>query len=715
MCALYKTGQWFTTNAAKHPPTQMQAQAQALGLKPQKNGQLYRHPRAKRLLQLVKFMSPAERAPYLRLAYEHLSSWQAAQGQQSEDEEGAADPNPVSSLLSSPLPAKGEWGVPNLDKDLPSDEQTGTTEEEEAFVLQEATQQAAFLQSNLPSLKVEAEVKAEDISIGPAIVRFGIRLTGKPELQKDEKTGKLVPVIDTYGNIVYRERTPTRKILAIQNDIALLLEAKNLRMEVPVPGRPFVGVEIPRKQSRIVTLREVLRSREYSVARTKSKFPKIVIPLGRDVNNQVRVLDLSNMPHLLIAGATGAGKSVGVVGIIDSILLQSTPEDVRFLMIDPKMVELSGYNGIPHLLMPVVTDAKQAVPLLKNAINEMERRYRLFTDVGVKNLEGYRQKRTKDASLENLPLIVVIIDELADLMMAAADEVEDMICRLAQLARATGIHLVIATQRPSVDVITGLIKANIPARIAYMVSSAVDSRTVIDKGGAEKLLGHGDMLFLPPDSPHPVRVQGAFVTDDFTNVLVDWWRNELIRVKTGGAVLSTPLRVEDLVQMTLDPAWALELQQEGVQPPTKASKMSAKAPALSRSDLMEYLRSYLLYGKVEHASKEFENVPIPIPAITLQDLEHEQQALIAEAVIWKGHRGSATELNRVLHTKQGPSLRNLLIDRGLMDKESQQPIRASEQLLPLLVECGYLDATLLEPQHLLENEDEESSKEALAL
>src|SRR5262249_22497868 len=333
---------------------------------------------------------------------------------------------------------------------------------------------AKIIQDTLRSFRVDAEVRPEDISIGPTIIRFGIRPTGKPEVRKDERTGKMVPVVDASGNIVYETRTRVSRIMALQNDLALVLEAKTIRMEAPVPGRPYVGVEIPNKNSRLVTLREVLESKEYQAAQAKSK---LAIGLGKDVAGQVRVGDLAKMPHLLIAGATGAGKSVCLNTIIASVLTQTTPDDVRLLMVDPKMVELNMYNGIPHLLLPVVTEVDKVVALLKNAIHEMERRYRLFSQLGVRNLDAYRKMRQEklaqnDNSLGNLPAIVIIIDELADLMMAAAEEVEGMICRLAQLARATGIHLIVATQRPSVDVITGLIKANIPTRISFMVTSA---------------------------------------------------------------------------------------------------------------------------------------------------------------------------------------------------------------------------------------------------
>ena len=419
---------------------------------------------------------------------------------------------------------------------------------------------AKTIQETLRSFRVDAEVKKEDISIGPTIIRLGIRPTGKPEMKPDEKTGKLVPVRDAGGNIVYETRTRVSRIMALQNDLALVLEAKTIRMEAPVPGRPYVGVEIPNKNSRLVTLREVLESKEYLVAKAKSK---LAVALGKDVAGVVRVGDLARMPHLLIAGATGAGKSVMINAIIASIITQATPDDVRLLMVDPKMVELNMYNGIPHLLSPVVTEVEKVVSLLKNGINEMEKRYRLFSQLGVRNLDGYRKMRAEraakgDSTLINLPAIVIIIDELADLMMAAPEEVEGMICRLAQLARATGIHLVVATQRPSVDVITGLIKANIPTRISFMVSSAVDSRTIIDMGGAERLLGRGDMLYLPSDAGRPERIQGAFLADEEAESLVHYWREQAAQhaIAANGGQGIDPVEV----QAKVEPGWELKEQ-----------------------------------------------------------------------------------------------------------------------------------------------------------
>ncbi|HLX41605.1 MAG TPA: DNA translocase FtsK, partial [Ktedonobacteraceae bacterium] len=863
----------------------------------------------------------------------------AAQAQAQQKSNGGKAPQEMEPLAPNPwlnnkaiitprIPlAESPWNIPDTSM-------LNRPEEVKLQILGDDTSTLAkTIQDTLRSFKVDAEVKQEDISIGPTVIRFGIRPTGKPEMKVDEKSGKFVPVRDAGGNIVYETRTRVSRIMALQNDLALVLEAKAIRMEAPVPGRPYVGVEIPNKNSRLVTLREVLESKEYIAAKAKSK---LAVALGKDVAGQVRVGDLARMPHLLIAGATGAGKclaydepifladgrvmnvqdlvgqSVQVIGVTDtqtmqqtpvpatftengvqevfeieldngiilrrtgehplwaacldenqhvgrqpngkasrrtraidagwvhskdlrvcgtrpdfdghvvltplalqqkgtishsdadvilcsallaegalnhyaylnynrtprftsadfpmvelvataakeydcklmpsstkgkatdyyisrnsfkrwegnpisklihdwkinclatqktippwvfqlpdeqialflrvfidcdgwicartkgtvsvnvslanptlvrqlgqlamrlgitgtytykdngfagawswyspmvdfwaekvgslvkaeklsravdeqtknrefaatewtawrrarptaeqkfadcpegyewrkivfirritaptvnievhsdnhafvgyavehnsvcintiiaSMLTQASPEDVRLLMVDPKMVELNMYGGIPHLLSPVVTEVEKVVPLLRNGITEMERRYRLFSQLGVRNLDGYRKMRTEkiahnDYSLKNLPAIVIIIDELADLMMAAPEEVEGMICRLAQLARATGIHLVIATQRPSVDVITGLIKANIPTRISFMVSSAVDSRTIIDMGGAERLLGRGDMLYLPADAGRPERIQCCFLADEEAEQLVAYWRQQ---------------------------------------------------------------------------------------------------------------------------------------------------------------------------------------------
>ncbi|WP_204500347.1 DNA translocase FtsK [Aquibacillus albus] len=311
------------------------------------------------------------------------------------------------------------------------------------------------------------------------------------------------------------------KIVNLHDDLALALAAKDIRIEAPIPGKSAVGIEVPNQEIATVSLREVLETKQ------GQQGSKLGFVLGRDISGDAVMAELNRMPHLLVAGATGSGKSVCINGIITSILMRAKPHEVKMMMIDPKKVELNVYNGIPHLLAPVVTDPKKASRALKKVVSEMERRYDLFSDTGTRNIEGYNEyiKKYNAAEGDNqplLPYIVVLVDELADLMMVASNDVEDAITRLAQMARAAGIHLIIATQRPSVDVITGVIKANIPSRIAFSVSSATDSRTILDTGGAEKLLGRGDMLFIPVGASKPTRIQGAFLSDEEVERIVDF-------------------------------------------------------------------------------------------------------------------------------------------------------------------------------------------------
>ncbi|MFD1928647.1 DNA translocase FtsK [Sporosarcina siberiensis] len=312
------------------------------------------------------------------------------------------------------------------------------------------------------------------------------------------------------------------RIVSLSDDIALALAASGIRIEAPIPGKSAIGIEVPNKDIAVVSLREVIEAKENS--RPESK---LMISLGRDVTGQAILTELNKMPHVLIAGSTGSGKSVCINGIIISILMRAKPHEVKMMMIDPKMVELNVYNGVPHLLAPVVTDPRKASQALQKVVSEMERRYELYSHTGTRNIEGYNEhidvwNEENEEKHPRMPYIVVIVDELADLMMVASNDVEDSITRLAQMARAAGIHLIIATQRPSVDVITGIIKANIPSRIAFAVSSAIDSRTILDSGGAEKLLGRGDMLFLPAGVSKPVRIQGAFVSDSEVEAVVDF-------------------------------------------------------------------------------------------------------------------------------------------------------------------------------------------------
>ena len=349
------------------------------------------------------------------------------------------------------------------------------------------TEVATRLQKTLYSFGVQAKV--ENVSVGPAITRYEL----KPA-----------------------EGVRVSKIANLADDIALNLAAETIRIEAPIPGKQAVGIEVPNTEKETVHFREVVESDAFQDSKSK-----LSVALGKDVAGNMEIADIAKMPHALIAGATGSGKSVCINTLITSIIYKAKPSEVKFVMVDPKVVELSVYNGIPHLLIPVVTDPKKAAGALAWAVQEMDNRYNLFAQKGVRDLKGYNAMAEKEET-GTLPQIVIIIDELADLMMVAAKEVEDSICRLAQKARAAGMHLIIATQRPSVDVITGIIKANIPSRIAFAVSSQVDSRTILDQVGAEKLLGKGDMLFYPSGAPKPVRVQGAFVSDEEVEKIVSF-------------------------------------------------------------------------------------------------------------------------------------------------------------------------------------------------
>ncbi|MDR5695222.1 MAG: DNA translocase FtsK [Armatimonadota bacterium] len=324
------------------------------------------------------------------------------------------------------------------------------------------------------------------------------------------------PVVTRY-EVQPAPGVKVQRITSLSSDIALSLAARSVRIEAPIPGKSAVGIEIPNERAMLVPIQEVLASEQFSKATSP-----LAVALGKDLAGTPVVMDLQEMPHLLIAGATGSGKSVLLNVIIASLLFRATPREVRLLLIDPKRVELAQYNGIPHLLAPVVTSPREAAGKLRWILGEMESRFARFAEAGVRNIHAYNHRFAKDP----LPFIVILIDELADLMMVAPSDFEDIICRLAQMTRATGIHLVVATQRPSVDVITGLIKANIPSRIAFAVSSQVDSRTILDMPGAEKLLGRGDMLFLPIGASRPLRIQGSYISDEEIERLVQWWRDQ---------------------------------------------------------------------------------------------------------------------------------------------------------------------------------------------
>ena len=374
---------------------------------------------------------------------------------------------------------------------------------------------ARIIEETLASFNVDADVV--DVQSGPTVTQFGLRPAAGVRVQR---------------------------ITALSNDLALALSAPSIRIEAPVPGKPVVGIEIPNASTALVTLREILESEPYSRVKSPLK-----IALGKNVAGEPIVTDLARMPHLLIAGATGSGKSVCLNSLIACLLFYNSPERLRLLMIDPKLVELTTFNGVPHLLHPVVTEMDKVRVTLKWVLKEMHRRYKLFGEVGARNIARYNEllyEREQVGELpgdkdKSLPYIVFIVDELADLMMVSPAEVEDSISRLAALARATGIHLVVATQRPSVDVVTGVIKANFPARIAFAVSSQVDSRTILDQGGAEKLLGRGDMLYLPSDGSKAIRVQGTYLSDQEIERIVEFWQH------------NTPLPPEQIAPVELEP------------------------------------------------------------------------------------------------------------------------------------------------------------------
>ena len=409
--------------------------------------------------------------------------------------------------------------LPQAEREFPNQEETLDDEDVQVdFSAKEA------LEYKLPSLQLFAPDKPKDQSKEKKIVRenikileetfasFGIKVTvERAEIGPSVTKYEVKPAVGVRVN----------RISNLADDLALALAAKDVRIEAPIPGKSLVGIEVPNSEIATVSFREL-----WEQSQTKAE-NLLEIPLGKAVNGTARAFDLSKMPHLLVAGSTGSGKSVAVNGIIASILMKARPDQVKFMMVDPKMVELSVYNDIPHLLIPVVTNPRKASKALQKVVDEMENRYELFAKVGVRNIAGFNAKVEEfNAQSEYkqipLPLIVVIVDELADLMMVASKEVEDAIIRLGQKARAAGIHMILATQRPSVDVISGLIKANVPSRVAFAVSSGTDSRTILDENGAEKLLGRGDMLFKPIDENHPVRLQGSFISDDDVERIVNF-------------------------------------------------------------------------------------------------------------------------------------------------------------------------------------------------
>ncbi len=407
-----------------------------------------------------------------------------------------APPTGVSVRAGIPSTPAIPWSLPKI-ADILDKPQAAEVNDE--FI----ERRARIIEETLASFGAPAQVV--EISRGPAVTMFGVE-----PLFVEGRSGPM--------------RVRVGKIAALSDDLALALAAPRIRIQAPVPGRGYVGIEVPNEELTLVALREVVESEAFTRGRTPLRFA-----LGKDVAGNPKAANLEAMPHLLIAGTTGSGKSVCVNAILTCFLLHNTPDDLRLILVDPKRVELTGYNGVPHLLAPVVVEIERVVGALQWMTREMDNRYHKFAELGARNIQDYNNRMASQGG-KKLPHLVIVIDELADLMMIAPDETERTITRLAQLARATGIHMILATQRPSVDVVTGLIKANFPARIAFAVASNTDSRVILDQPGAERLLGRGDMLFQAPDAPAPVRLQGVFVSDVEITRLVDFWRTQAASV-----------------------------------------------------------------------------------------------------------------------------------------------------------------------------------------
>ena len=424
---------------------------------------------------------------------------------------------------SSDLVVVDGWRLPPIDI-------LDTTPEIE-FSEADNVHRAKIIEDALASYGVDTKVV--QINAGPTVTQFGVEPGWDRKLRERKERGKNGEVTVTLEE-VSKTRVKVDRITSLANDLALALAAPSIRIEAPVPGKSMVGIEVPNTSIGVVSLRGVIESSAYQKQQARSK---LALALGKGAGGESVTGDLTRMPHLLIAGATGSGKTVCLNAVISCLLLNNTPFDTRFIMIDPKRVELTPYNSIPHLATPVIVDTSKALSTLRWLSQEMDQRYQKLASAGVRNIEGYNKNRE---GADKLPYMVLIIDELADLMMTSFDEVEHTLCRLAQLARATGIHLVVATQRPSVDVVTGLIKANFPTRISFAVTSQVDSRTILDSTGAEKLLGKGDMLYMPTEAAKPKRLQGCFVSDPEVERLVYFWNSQKEQE-------AAPIKIEPLV------------------------------------------------------------------------------------------------------------------------------------------------------------------------
>jgi len=458
-----------------------------------------------------------------------------------------------------------QWSLPRVQETL--DER-----DELQMSLSDIRDKTRIIEDTLRNLGVPVTVV--EVNPGPVVTQFGLE---PGYVERRDRDGKLK-----------RAKVKVSRITALSNDLALALAASPIRIEAPVPGKGVVGLEVPNGQISTVGLRGVMESDEFRALNTD-----LALALGRDVSGAALASDLTKLPHLLIAGATGSGKSVCINAFVACLLFKNSPDQLKMLMIDPKRVELSSYNGIPHLLAPVVGEADRVVGVLNWVTHEMDRRYRVFAKMGVRNIQTYNEQATARGE-DKMPFIVVFIDELADLMMVAPEEVERLLCRIAQMARATGIHLVVATQRPSVDVVTGLIKANFPARIAFAVSSQIDSRVILDTPGAEKLLGRGDALFMAPDSPKLMRMQGCYVSDAELNRLVTFWQGQA--AQAGARVVSldgAEVAGAPLVQQALWPDMAPkpEEDEDGEDPLLKeAIALVTKERRASVSFLQRHLR-----------------------------------------------------------------------------------------------------------------------------
>ncbi|MCP5099111.1 MAG: DNA translocase FtsK [Chloroflexi bacterium] len=458
-------------------------------------------------------------------------------------------------------------------------------------------EQVEVIEHTLDSFGAPATVV--EINQGPTITQFGV----EPNFI-EQRSGK-------------RTKVKVGKIAGLADDLALALAAESIRIQAPVPGKGYVGIEVPNPAKALVSLRDVMDTAEFEKAAKKSP---LAIGLGQDVGGQPIVANLDSMPHLLIAGTTGSGKSVCVNGIIACLLLQNSPDTLKLVMVDPKRVELTGYNGIPHLAAPVIVEIDKVIGTLQWALREMDNRYKMFAEIGARNITDFNKKVRRHSKYDPLPYIVIIIDELADLMMLSPEDTERSVTRLAQLARATGMHMVIATQRPSVDVVTGLIKANFPARVAFAVSSGTDSRVILDSTGAERLLGQGDMLFQSPDAAAPVRSQGCFVSDEELAKLIAYWQRarRFNMIPAEESVQKRPSRPRRAPQPEAKPS----PPQRSPTPPVEAPVVNLDSPVSSEAETVA-----LTPVKKKRPSRKKPTPPPPEPRPAQPTSETTQQPL----------------------------------------------------------------------------------------